>query len=223
MLVLRKLIETNYYRDQFGLFIVYGQQRIGKSIYSILAMKEVGVDWRDHLFFRPEEFLARIRKAYYERERIKVLCIDDAGFGLMGYNWHKPFVKAFIKFLNVAGTVLSNLILTTPNPQMLVKKITALDAIFVKVVKDGTPGENSPYLRRAKGYRNIMLPSGCRRVKLIYEDRFKAYLPDDEYKEYLEYRYGYVGDSIDELYKTLPSDNTISVRTADSNPYRSDN
>jgi len=27
-----------------------------------------------------------------------------------------------------------------------------LDAIFVKVVRDGTPGESSPYRRRAKGY-----------------------------------------------------------------------
>ena len=35
---------------------------------------------------------------------------------------------------------------------------------------------------------------------MIYEDVFKAWLPDDEYREYLEYRYGYVGDSIDELY-----------------------
>ena len=60
-------------------------------------------------------------------------------------------------------------------------------------------------------------------VKLVFEDRFKSYLPGEEYQEYLDYRYGYVGDSIDELYKTLPSDNTISVRTADSNPYRSDN
>jgi len=100
---------------------------------------------------------------------------------------NKPFVKAFVKFLNVAGTVLSNLILTTPNLQMLVKKITALDAIFVKVVRDGEASKNTPYLRRAKGYRNIMLSSGSKRVKLIYEDRFKAWLPDDEYREYLEY------------------------------------
>ena len=90
------------------------------------------------------------------------------------------------------------------------------------MVRDGTPGESSPYRRRAKGYRNIMLPSGCRRVKLIYEDVFKAWLPDDEYREYLEYRYGYVGDSIDELYKTLPTEDTIQPRTIDSNPYRSD-
>lgn len=205
MLVLSKIIEQNYYRDQFKLVIIYGEQRIGKSIYAILAMKEVGVDWREALFFRPEEFLAKIKDAYYKRRRLKVLCIDDAGFGLFAYNWNKPFVKAFVKFINVAGSLMGTLILTTPNPQMLVRKLTALDAIFVKVMRDGTPGENSPFRRLAKGYRNIMLPSGQRMVKLIYEDRFKAYLPDEEFREYYEYRYGYMGDSMDELMQTLPS------------------
>ena len=41
---------------------------------------------------------------------------------------------------------------------------------------------------------------------MIYEDVFKTWLPDDEYKEYLEYR----------------SDDTIQPRTIDSNPYGSD-
>jgi len=62
-------------------------------------------------------------------------------------------------------------------------------------------------------------------VKLVFEDRFKAYLPDEEFREYLEYRYGYVGDSLDELMNTLPSiytdlqHNTIQDQgvTGDSN------
>lgn len=46
MLTLSRLIEANYYRNQFGLFIVYGQQGIGKSVYAILAMRELGIDWK---------------------------------------------------------------------------------------------------------------------------------------------------------------------------------
>ncbi|MEM0488988.1 MAG: hypothetical protein QW707_07315 [Candidatus Bathyarchaeia archaeon] len=205
MLAISQLMEANHYRNQFGLFIIYGQQGVGKSVYTILALKELGLDWKNHLYFRPEEFLARVRHAYLTRQKLKALAIDDAGFGLFAYNWNKPFVKAFVKFLNVARTIMSNMILTTPNPSMLVRKITTLDAYFVKVMKDGTPERNTPYLRLAKGYRNIMLPSGQRMVKLHFEDRFKAYLPDDEYREYLEYRYGYVGDSLDELMRSLPS------------------
>ena len=36
------------------------------------------------------------------------------------------------------------------------------------MVKDGEASKNTPYLRRAKGYRNIMLPSGCRRIIKYY-------------------------------------------------------
>jgi len=205
MLVLSRIIESNYYRDWFSLVIIYGRQRIGKSIYAILAMKELGLDWKKHLFFRPEEFMARVKEAYYRRQRLKVLCVDDAGFFLFAQNWNKPWVRAFTKFLNVAGTVVNTLILTTPNPSMLVRKITSMDAVFVKVVRDGSVEKDGLYRRLAKGYRNIMLPSGKRLVQLWFEDKFKAYLPDDEYQEYLEYRYGYVGDSLDELMRTLPT------------------
>ena len=64
MLVLSKLIEANHYRNQFGLFVVYGQQGIGKSVYTILALTELGLDWKTHLYFRPEEFLGRIREVW---------------------------------------------------------------------------------------------------------------------------------------------------------------
>ena len=65
---------------------------------------------------------------------------------------------------------------------------------------DGSVKKDGIYRRLAKGYRNIMLPSGSRIVKLVFEDRFKCYLPDNEYQEYLEYRYVYVGDSVNELF-----------------------
>ena len=159
-----------------------------------------------------EEFLAEIHRAYLTGQKLKVLCVDDAGYGLFAYNWHNLFVKSFVKFINVAGTIMSNLILTTPNPSMLVKKLTNLDAIFIKIIPDGSVKKQGLYRRLAKGYRNIMLPSGCKRVQLIFEDRFRCYLPDDEYQEYYEYRYSYVNDSVNELYNTLPALYTTEKR-----------
>ena len=44
MLILSKLIEASHYRNQFGLFVIYGQQGIGKSVYTILALKELGLE-----------------------------------------------------------------------------------------------------------------------------------------------------------------------------------
>jgi len=218
-LAIAELMRANHYRDRFGFFIIYGESGIGKSIYAILALKEMGLDWKNHLFFRPDEFLARVRSAYDRREKIKALVVDDAGMGLFAYNWNKTFVKAFVRFVNVARTVVSNIVLTTPNPSMVVKKLLTLDAYYVKVVKNGNAKE--PYRRMAKGYKNIMLPSGSRMVKLVFEDDFNAYLPDDEFYEYQEYRYGYVGDAIDEMMRglseLLTANNTIRNVTDGSN------
>jgi len=72
-------------------------------------------------------------------------------FDLFAYDWNRPFVKAFVKFLNIARTVMSNIILTTLNPSMPVKKITALDAIFIEVMRGGSPSKDGIYRRLAKG------------------------------------------------------------------------
>ena len=218
-LAIAEIMRANHYRDRFGFFIVYGESGIGKSVYAILALKELGLDWKKHLFYRPDEFLARVRSAYSRREKIKALVVDDAGLCLFAYNWNNRFVKAFVKFVNVARAVVSNIILTTPNPSMVVKKLLSLDAYYVKVMKNGNAKE--PYRRMAKGYKNIMLPSGSRMVKLVFEDDFQAYLPDDEYAEYLEYRYGYVGDAVDEMMRglseLLTANNTIRNVTDSGN------
>jgi len=217
-LAIAELMKANHYRDRFGFFIIYGESGVGKSVYSILALKELGLNWKRHLFFRPDEFLARVRSAYDRREKIKALVVDDAGLGLFAYNWNNKFVKAFVKFINVARTIVSNIILTTPNPSMVVKKLLTLDAYYVKVMKLG--GSDEPYRRLAKGYKNMMLPSGSRMVKLVFEDDFHAHLPDEEYYDYLEYRYGYAGDAISEMMRGLSellTNNTMRNVTTDSN------
>jgi hypothetical protein len=202
MLAISKLLETHYYQDRFGMFIVYGESGIGKSVYVIKAFQEVGLDWKKHMFFRPEEFIQVVKDAYFKRKRIKALCVDDAGFGLFAWNWNKPFVRAFVQFINVARTVVANIILTTPNPCMVVKKLTTLDAYFVKVMRAKAPNDGA-YARLAKGYKNIMMPSGMRRIRVLFEDYFNAWLPDDVYSEYYEYRYGYVYDTMSNMFNSL--------------------
>ena len=211
-LAIAEIMRRRYYQNKLGVYIIYGEMGIGKSVYSILALKELGLDWRECLVFTPEEFLAKAREAYLRCERLKALVADDAGFWLTAYEWHDPWVKAFVKFVSVARPVVANIIMTTPAPQMLVRKLLTLDTFYVKVVRDGSLDKNGAYLRRAKGYKNIMLPSGQRRVKLIFEDRFRCLLPDEEYEEYQEYRRSYVGEGITELMRALQKrqvDNTI--------------
>lgn len=205
MLAITRYMEANYYRDQFGLFIIYGQQGIGKSVYSIMAMQELGIDWKTHMFFRADEFLERVKKAYYNREKIKALCLDDAGVAVFAYNWHNRWVKAFVQFINIARPTVANIILTTPNPSMLVKKLTTLDCFYVKVVKDVSDTQHGQEWRVAKGYKNILLPSGRKLVKQVFEDKFKAKLPKEIFEDYTEYRYTYVYDVIQEMIEALPS------------------
>ena len=204
MLAISKIIEQNWYQDRFGIFVVYGESGIGKSVYALKSLMELGLDWKQHVFFKPEEFLNAITKAAYEQRRIKVLVVDDAGLHLYAHNWMNPWVKSFVQFLNVARTVLANLILTTPNPNMLVRKITQLDSYYIKITKHYADNEYGQYKREAKGYKNVMLPSGARRVKLKFIDYFDVRLPDDLYQDYIQYRYGYTLEAVDRLKQTLP-------------------
>lgn len=134
-----------------------------------------------------------------------MLCLDDAGVAVFAYNWNNKWVKAFVQFINIARPTVANIILTTPNPSMLVKKLTTLDAYYVKVVKDVSDTQHGQDWRVAKGYKNILLPTGRKIVKLVFEDRFKAKLPEDIYQDYAEYRYTYVYDVIEEMRQNLPS------------------
>lgn len=200
--MLTNLIEANYKNNKFGLFIIYGQQGIGKSSYCLLVLNELGLNWKEHLYFRPKEFLDRIADAYKNRERLKVLVLDDGGYNLSCYDWNNPFVRQFVKFITLPRHVVANVLITTPSPSMLVKKIRTLDSYFVKVVKDSD--KHHPLRRLAKGYKSNFLPSGYRYFRLVYEDTFSLNQLDlSIYKQYEEYRYSYIADAIEGMVLAL--------------------
>lgn len=194
-LVISNLVESNYRSHRFRLFIVYGEMGVGKSTYCLLALEELGLNWKDHVFFRPKEFLEKITESYEKRERLKVLVLDDAGYHLSSYEWHDPFVKEFIKFISIPRPIISNIIITTPSPTLLVRKIRSMDAYVVKVVSNSS--KDHPYRRLAKGYKNTVLPNGYRYYRLVFEDEFRLNaLDQNTRKEYEEYRYSYIGDAL---------------------------
>jgi len=194
-LVISNLIESNYQNHKFGLFLVYGAMGVGKSTYCLLAIKELGLNWKEHVFFRPKEFLEKITEAYKKHERLKVLVLDDAGYHLSSYEWHDPFVKEFVKFISIPRPVIANIIITTPSPTLLVKKIRTMDSYVVKIISNSS--KDHPHRRMAKGYKNVLLPNGFRYTRLIFEDEFSLNALDETTrKEYDEYRYTYVGDAL---------------------------
>jgi len=172
------------------------------SDFSILALQEVGLNWREHLFFRPNELLAKIDEIYSKHGRIKALVLDDASFSLSTYDWHDTFAKAFLKFISVARPVLANIILTTPSPKLLLKKLVSMDAWIIKIVYD-TDKEHK-HRRTAKGYKNYLLPNGKRIIRLSFEDYFNINsLKEETFREYNEYRYSYVEDGLENLFIEL--------------------
>ena len=41
-LAIAEIMRRRYYQNKLGVYIIYGEMGIGKSVYSILALKELG-------------------------------------------------------------------------------------------------------------------------------------------------------------------------------------
>jgi hypothetical protein len=126
-------------------------------------------------------------------ERIPFLIWDDAGLWLFAMKWYDPFIVAFLQELNVIGTKVASLILTTPSPKFVLKKIREFpDSITVRIMH-ATHAEESPdvWQRVAVGYKHRYLPSGTSRVRKLFIDQFSAKMPDDFYAWYKPVRDGY--------------------------------
>lgn len=146
------------------------------------------------IVFTPQEYIRVLKMIKHE----KALLWDDAGYWLYAQDFNVPFVKQAVKYINVARTKLSALILNTPSISMLVKKIRTMDSIVVKIVKANRDGYDR--MRLAKGYRNAMHPTGRKYVTQIFEDSFSKYMPTDFYLWYKPIRDYYADIGLDISY-----------------------
>lgn len=72
----------------------------------------------------------------------------------------------------------------------------------------------------AKRYKNYILPSGKRIIRLSFEDYFNINsLKEETFREYNEYRYSYVKDGLENLFielkhreKTMGEDRTRLIQ-----------
>ena len=214
MFVLTKKINDLYFDDEFQPVIVYGGTLgIGKSSYSFKATAEaygthiengevtVTPDWRkvkEYLTFPPWDFVDKCFKMIEQNRREKVLIWDDAGLWLNSMDWNHPFVKAVIKYLNVARTNWGCIIFTTPTPNMVVKRLRGFpDRITIKIIKTGSNKKNPNKPRRAVAYRNWTSPDLKHTgVRKIWEDDFSALMPDDFYDWYKPIRDEYAAMAV---------------------------
>jgi len=209
-------IETAFRRDECHIFLPYGPLGIGKSSFAIKVVAEVyGKDGqpnyeavKSHLVFHPRDFVAKCSQMMERGEKDKVLIWDDAGLWLFALDYHHPFVKAVIKYLNVARTNWGSLIFTTPLPTWVLKKIRGFpQATTLKITKSETDSRYPYRPRIANAYRYWISPDMKKSgVKGIYQDKFNAILPQVFYWEwYKPLRDSYAAQAVAAMSKHLAS------------------
>ena len=206
-----KILEAWYPPEEFKLITTFGALGYGKSAFAFKVLVQLiqilydmteEESWelvKQFIVFHPEQFFQKIDEIEENLKfpRIPSLVWDDAGLWLYALDWNDPFVKAFGKYVNVCRTHLASLILTTPSPDMVFKKIRKFPQAFnVKIIKrSGGRGHlwhrlAIPYLQYyniVKGYRVMR----CRYKRGIVEEPFNCRMPDKFYAWYKPLRDSY--------------------------------
>jgi len=190
--------------DDFMLLIIYGTPRIGKSAYSIKVLGQV-IDY----FFGEDIFTPRICQKYmgWDPEdnvnrwidlykRIPGYIWDDAGYWLFSLNWTDPLLISVQQYMNVVGTDMNSLMLTTPDPEWILSKIATMPGtIRVKITKrqgGDSDADSIRYSRRAVGYLPYKYPDLKKGgVNKVFMDEYSCKLPEEFYKWYKPTREAY--------------------------------
>lgn len=192
MLVTTGKILDNYDANECTIFIVYGNLGYGKSSYSLKILHELYNSWdweilKNQIVYTKLEFLTKISN---QKTRDKCLVWDDAGIALFNLDTFDPLIKKIIKWFSVARTQYAGIILTTPTPMWIVKKVRYMpQSVMIKITKKS----GNRWDRLGTAYRNWVSPDfKSTGVKTIYEDNFSCKLPDLLYNPYQKYRESYV-------------------------------
>lgn len=179
--------------------IVYGKQRLGKTIYTMQVAYDIFRDWEkvlDCMKFRINDVLMTIRDAVREDRIIPFMIWDDAGvYGSKYLYFNNKRVAMLLQGLfDVVGTAVKCFMMTTPNSGNLLKSIRDYEFYRIKITK-----ANSEDWRTATGYANILLPSGTINIRKEFQDTYKVKIPDDIYNRYVKIRKSYLADAMTNL------------------------
>lgn len=184
--------------------IVFGGQRIGKSSYCLQVMFDIYRDWNTVLkytFFRIEDLIIALRTAIKNNYIIPCILLDDAAIGgsKQLYFTNKNLSMYLSALTDVMGTSVKGLLMSTPNPDSLLKTLRGYEFYRIKITK-----ASSKYDRIATGYKSLLLPSGTRLIKKEFKDPFNAIIGDDAaYGRYIVMRKSYLNDALDNLESVL--------------------
>ena len=201
-----ELIEKAYRRDECLVLLPYGPLGIGKSTFACKVVAELyqkngKPNWeavKSRLVFHPSEFVEKCSELMERGEKDKCLVWDDAGLWLLSLeHWH-PFVRAVVKYLNVARTNWGALIFTTPLPTWVIKKVRGFpQAITLKIVRASSDEQHPQRPRIARAFRYWVTPDMKKSgVREIYRDKFSGLMPNRFYYWYKPLRDSYAARAI---------------------------
>jgi len=200
---LSELIER---RSEMLGAVIYGMQRSGKTMYSLLVMYDLYEDWDkvlDNVFFTLEDLIGAIKERvltnFSASKQLKVICWDDAGVHGSKYLFFRSrqLAEYLQNLFDVIGLAVKAILITTPSPENLLKAVRGYEFLRVKIRKLDDSN------RVAYGYKSVLLPSGKMIVRKIFKDFYNIYIPNDVYKQYLEMREQYLEEAVENLEKFL--------------------
>jgi hypothetical protein len=204
---------------KFKGFIIEGELRIGKTSYSIQAMRDVfmlldpalSIDEAyelalRHIHFKIGPFLKLILEKQREirtalpkidwSKRIPVLTLDDASLyaGVDLFFKDQKLYAAFQDTMTTIGTAISSLIITAPAVDALAKPLREYyDYHPVRIT------EFDRYRREATIKEWYTARSGRLNTKKMHKDRFNVLIPDKYYSRYLAERIALGEAAVEEL------------------------
>lgn len=184
--------------------VIYGGQQTGKSMYSLKILYAIYKDWDtvfDHLFFRLEDLITFLEGLIKKTSRKRELAVvwDDAGvYGNKLLYFRKGTgrltAERIQNLFDVMGTAVKSIILTTPNPENLLRAIRGYEFYRIKITR-----ENQFNRRIATGYKSILLPSGTRRIRTVFKDHYDVKVDDEIYDRYYKIRETYFKEAVKNL------------------------
>lgn len=182
--------------------IVYSLQRLGKTMYALQVMYDIYRDWDlvlKRTFFKLEDLLVALKDYSDQDILVPVVTWDDAGVYGSKYLFFsdKKLTGYLQKLFDVVGTIIKGIIITTPNHENMLKAVRGYEFYRIKIHERFPPAKKTA--RLAKGYKNILLPSGKRITASAFNDYYDVTIPDDVYLKYFNIRKSYTKGSLDEL------------------------
>lgn len=204
---------------RFNGFIIEGELRMGKTSYSIKAMRDTYIILNpslskdeayemalDNVHFKIEPFLKLIREKQKEiksmlpkidwSKRIPILTLDDASLyaGIDLYFRSQKLYSAFQNTMTTIGTAVSVLLITAPKHSSLAKPLREYYDYYVTRITG-----IDEHRREAKIREWYTARSGRLRLKKVATDEFTAYIPNKHYAKYLQNRIELGEESVEEL------------------------